>query len=488
MTEESAPVASTSAAEGEISAPAVKRQRSNSLAAANTETEAKRPNLSNDELTGATAVASTATAPPATTASVAIDAPPAPVAASSPGELGTSDPAGIRNGTDSGALSPPPPPSATGSGAAIATAANPHVTLRALIVTQDASIIIGKGGQSIKEIREKAGVKVLVSESIPNNPERILNVSGLLDGVSKAFGLIVRRINDEPFDVPSVPGSRAVTIRFIVPNHRMGSIIGKQGAKIKEIQDASGARLQATESMLPGSTERILSISGVADAIHIAVYYTGAILAEHSDRAVNNTPYRPGLPPTSYGPPPPRPGSGPSAGGYYPPAPPHHDPYRVAAPMVNPTGYHDPYRGMGGPPAAMAPPQHGQAPQQHFAAPPVQGMPPAQAQATTSAMPFGPPPVATGPVGPNQTQQVYIPNELVGPIIGKGGLKINELRNNSGAHIKIMEPSEGGLNPNGERLVNVSGQPANIQMAVQMLYQRLEQEKANKMNQGYSGY
>ena len=29
----------------------------------------------------------------------------------------------------------------------------------------------------------------------------------------KAFGLIVRRINDEPFDVPSVPGSRAVTIR-----------------------------------------------------------------------------------------------------------------------------------------------------------------------------------------------------------------------------------------------------------------------------------
>ena len=71
----------------------------------------------------------------------------------------------------------------------------------------------------------------------------------------KAFGLIVRRINDEPFDVPSLPGSRAVTIKFMIPNSRMGSVIGKGGSKIKEIQEASGARLNASEGMLPGSTE-----------------------------------------------------------------------------------------------------------------------------------------------------------------------------------------------------------------------------------------
>ena len=67
--------------------------------------------------------------------------------------------------------------------------------------------------------------------------------------------MIVRRINDEPFDKPSVPGSRAVTIKFMIPNSRMGSVIGKGGTKIKEIQDASGARLNASEGMLPGSTE-----------------------------------------------------------------------------------------------------------------------------------------------------------------------------------------------------------------------------------------
>lgn len=87
-------------------------------------------------------------------------------------------------------------------------------------------------------LQEKSNARVTVSESIPGNPERILNVSGPLDAVSKvrgmlvvfvqlttqAFGLIVRRINDEPYDVASVPGSRAVTIKFIIPNSRMGSV------------------------------------------------------------------------------------------------------------------------------------------------------------------------------------------------------------------------------------------------------------------------
>ena len=75
--------------------------------------------------------------------------------------------------------------------------------------------------------------------------------------------------------MPSVPGSRAVTIKFMIPNSRMGSVIGKGGSKIKEIQEASGARLTASEGMLPGSTEVIyaryfLCIALTTDQIHIA--------------------------------------------------------------------------------------------------------------------------------------------------------------------------------------------------------------------------
>ncbi|ORY48416.1 hypothetical protein BCR35DRAFT_319734 [Leucosporidium creatinivorum] len=293
--------------------------------------------------------------------------------------------------------------------------------MRALIVTQDASIIIGKGGKNVNEIRDKSGSKITITESVPGNPERVMVIAGQLDAVSKAFGLIVRRINDEPFDVPSVPGSRAVTIRFIIPNSRMGSVIGKAGSKIKEIQEASGARLQASEQMLPGSTERVLSVSGVADAIHIAVYYIGTILQEHPVAAVSNTSYRPSGGPQGYG------GGGGGGGGDY-------------------------GRGGGGGGGYGG-----------------------------GAPPRGPPPPAVGPGA--QTQQIFIPNELVGSIIGKAGAKINEIRHASQCQIKINEPGEGassGGSPS-ERLVTITGQPSGIQIAVRLLYERLEQEKQKQL-------
>ncbi|KAF4578917.1 hypothetical protein EYR36_000726 [Pleurotus pulmonarius] len=330
-------------------------------------------------------------------------------AASTPsnGDKGKDDSKGSDNGKSTSAdasAAPTPVPSA-------------NIHMRCLIVTQDASIIIGKGGSHVNEIREKSGARVVVSESIPGNPERILNVSGPLDAVSKAFGLIVRRINDEPFDVPSVPGSRAVTIKFMIPNSRMGSVIGKQGSKIKEIQDASGARLNASEGMLPGSTERVLSVAGVADAIHIATYYIGNILIEAQERmpSSSNSTYRP----TSNS-------RRPTHGGS------SYVPGYASYPGSTPSN----------------PPQQ------------------------------------------LQTQQIYIPNDLVGCIIGKGGSKINEIRHMSASQIKIMEPGAVGVGVNGapapaggegERLVVITGQPANIQMAVQLLYHRLEQEKQKQL-------
>jgi poly(rC)-binding protein 2/3/4 len=72
-----------------------------------------------------------------------------------------------------------------GQKAAQTAAPVPTIHMRCLILTQDASIIIGKAGSHVNEIREKSGAKVMVSESIPGNPERILNVSGPLDAVSK---------------------------------------------------------------------------------------------------------------------------------------------------------------------------------------------------------------------------------------------------------------------------------------------------------------
>ena len=55
------------------------------------------------------------------------------------------------------------------------------------------------------------------------------------------------------------------------------------------------------------------------------------------------------------------------------------------------------------------------------------------------------------PVNPS-TQNLYIPANLVGGIIGKGGNKINELRNLSGCQIKISDVNLTGADPGADRV------------------------------------
>jgi heterogeneous nuclear rnp K-like protein 2 len=204
----------------------------------------------------------------------------------------------------------------------------------------------------------------------------------------------------------------------------------------------------------------VLSVAGVADAIHIATYYIGNILIEAQEKmpsySSSNSTYRPGNSAA-------RPGNGRSmgaGGGSGAPG--------AGGPSYAPPGSYNPGSTYG----AHNPPQQ------------------------------------------LQTQQIYIPNDLVGCIIGKGGSKINEIRHMSASQIKIMEPGAVGVGMNGapapagqegERLVVITGQPANIQMAVQLLYhvrlfivfvngpyihvlvQRLEQEKQKQLRASTGG-
>lgn len=58
------------------------------------------------------------------------------------------------------------------------------ISLRAIVNTKDAGVIIGKGGKNVSEIRELSGAKITISEMVPGAVERILTVSGLLDTVA----------------------------------------------------------------------------------------------------------------------------------------------------------------------------------------------------------------------------------------------------------------------------------------------------------------
>lgn len=87
-------------------------------------------------------------------------------------------------------------------------------------------------------------------------------------------------MNQEELETPSTSTSKSYPMRLLIPHILIGSIIGKGGIRIREIQEASNAKLNASDTMLPNSGERSLVVLGVADAVHIAVYYVAQTLVE----------------------------------------------------------------------------------------------------------------------------------------------------------------------------------------------------------------
>ncbi|KAJ5669707.1 hypothetical protein N7462_010777 [Penicillium macrosclerotiorum] len=356
------------------------------------------------------------------------------------------------------------------------------IHIRAVISSPEAATVIGKGGENVSQIRQRSGAKCTVSDYSRGAVERILTVSGAQDAVAKAFGLIIRTLNNEPIDAPSTAQSKTYPLRLLIPHILIGSIIGKGGSRIREIQEASGARLNASDTCLPLSTERSLVILGVADAVHIATYYVAVTLGEqlterfggpaasaYATRSGGPAGAVPGgMQVVPYVPQP--------AGGQYG----HPDTFKRHHPHPNrgqPGSYGVPYlQGQAQPPVAQPAMPYGAAPHTPYAgAAPHQPTPYVGGPQPT---PGRPAPQAQPPVGgamPGQplTQQIYIPNDMVGAIIGKGGAKINEIRHLSGSVIKINEPQENS----NERLVTITGTQECNQMALYMLYSRLESEK-----------
>lgn len=286
-------------------------------------------------------------------------------------------------------------------------------------------------------------------------------------------------MNSEPLDSPSTPQSKTYPLRLLIPNQLIGSVIGKSGTRIREIQEHSGARLNASNSYMPLSTERSLIVLGVADAVHIATYYVGTTLVEQLNERFSG-PAASAYATRSGGP------AGPIPGGL------QVVPY-VPQPAGGSYGHPDAIRRhhpqQRGPNNAFNQPFMPQGPYQQPQGPMHYGGSPGPVYAGTGPMPpqggahqpvgphVGPGPAGPAPPQPGMpampgqplTQQIYIPNDMVGAIIGKGGQKINEIRQLSGSVIKINEPSDNS----NERLVTITGTQECNQMALYMLYSRL---------------
>uniref|UniRef100_A0A8B9J6G2 Far upstream element-binding protein 1 n=1 Tax=Astyanax mexicanus TaxID=7994 RepID=A0A8B9J6G2_ASTMX len=139
-----------------------------------------------------------------------------------------------------------------------------------MVPASKAGLVIGKGGETIKQLQERAGVKMVMIQDGPQNTgaDKPLRISGDPFKVQQAKEMVMELIRDQGFrEQRGEYGSRmggGEGLDVPVPRFAVGIVIGRNGEMIKKIQNDTGVRIQFKPD--DGSTpERIAQIMGPPD-------------------------------------------------------------------------------------------------------------------------------------------------------------------------------------------------------------------------------
>ncbi|KAJ9089604.1 RNA binding protein, heterogenous nuclear RNP-K like protein [Entomophthora muscae] len=285
------------------------------------------------------------------------------------------------------------------------------LTLRALITSKEAGMVIGKEGKNVNDIRENTGARAGVSKVVPGVATRILTISGQLDVVVKAYVLVAR----------SLAGgleSNSASLRILVAHSLMGTIIGRMGTKIKQIQETSGAKMIANKEMLPQSTERVVEIQGTPEAIGLALTEMGLCILAEWEKTSGTILFNP------------------------------------VQQLSPPSPFYTPYT-----------------PEIGFRREPVRFDPMSPGLINPMLNPLGNP--LMSPLN-LITKRLSIAADMVGCVIGKQGSKIAEIRRLSNAKVSIAKETDHDSNT---RLFTIYGSHEANDTAIYLIYAQLEAEK-----------
>ncbi|XP_012155483.1 poly(rC)-binding protein 3 isoform X5 [Ceratitis capitata] len=319
------------------------------------------------------------------------------------------------------------------------------LTIRLIMQGKEVGSIIGKKGEIVNRFREESGAKINISDG--SCPERIVTVSGTTSSIFSAFTLITKKFEEwcSQFSDVGKVGKTQIPIRLIVPASQCGSLIGKSGSKIKEIRQTTGCSIQVASEMLPNSTERAVTLSGTAEQITQCIYQICLVMLESPPRGAT-IPYRP------------KP--------------------QVSGPVILANGQAYTIQGNYAVPAQEV----AKNPLASLAALGLAGITPTNTGGLnpTALAALAGSQLRTANTSRTQQQQheMTVSNDLIGCIIGKGGTKIAEIRQISGAMIRISncEEREGG---NTDRTITISGNPDSVALAQYLINMSVELQKAN---------
>lgn len=324
--------------------------------------------------------------------------------------------------------------------------AQAQLTLRAIVSSKEAGVIIGKGGKNVADLRDETGVKAGVSKVVQGVHDRVLTITGGCEAIAGAYAIVATALVEGAPTMGMggvVQNNGTHPIKLLISHNQMGTIIGRQGLKIKHIQDVSGVRMVAQKEMLPQSTERIVEVQGTPEGIKQAIWEICKCLVDDWQRGTGTVLYNPAVRTQTGGA-----GGYASGGGYGAGGVGGRGDY--GSPRVTRTGNGTDFSNDG--PRSF------------------------NRRSDSDAASRGPP--THDENGEEiQTQNISIPADMVGCIIGRAGSKISEIRKVSGARISIAKAPH---DETGERMFTIMGSAKANESALFLLYENLEAEKMRR--------
>jgi len=119
--------------------------------------------------------------------------------------------------------------------------------------------LIGKGGETIKEIRKDSGgpdIQFGDSRQRTFANRQVVSIVGDDNQVSNACIEIVKRLKD----LDEVDGT---ALCFLIPSSYCGMFIGKKGCNLKDIQESSGARVDVSKMPVQLSAGTLVALAEV---------------------------------------------------------------------------------------------------------------------------------------------------------------------------------------------------------------------------------
>ncbi|XP_047685404.1 far upstream element-binding protein 3 isoform X2 [Prionailurus viverrinus] len=160
-----------------------------------------------------------------------------------------------------------------------------------LIPASKVGLVIGKGGETIKQLQERTGVKMVMIQDgpLPTGADKPLRITGDPFKVQQAREMVLEIIREkDQADFRGVRGDFNArvgggSIEVSVPRFAVGIVIGRNGEMIKKIQNDAGVRIQfkPDDGVSP---ERAAQVMGPPDRCQHAAHVINELILTAQER------------------------------------------------------------------------------------------------------------------------------------------------------------------------------------------------------------